>query len=275
MSLPGPDLAEALLRAQSESRVIDVVPAARPGSLAEGYNIQAETAARAGRRQIGWKIGSTSPAAQRRRGIEHPVYGRLFEDFCFTNPARLGRADFIDPHIEAEFGFRFGHDLSLAGAPHDRDSVLGAISALVPAIEIADGRCVDWRDCDGAMAVADNVGHGAVILGDAVEGWVPQSLADEIVIVTMDGVELARGSGSAVLGDPVEALIWLANALPRDGHSLRAGDIVITGTCTGLLAVGTGQRGTARFPGFGEVIADFNNSGGGQGSKPAKIESRD
>lgn len=255
-------LADVLLRAQSQCRFVDVGPAMRPASLAEGYRIQVEIAERSGHRQIGWKVGSTSDAAQRRRGIDSPVYGRLFEELSFASPARLSADTLIDPHIEAEFGFRIGRDLLPGAAPHGRESVIGAVSALVPAIEIADGRIADWRACDGPMAVADNVGHGAVIVGTPIEAWVPRPLADDVAIVRIDGVEVARGTGAAVMGEPAEALVWLANALARDGHDLRAGDIVITGTCTGLVSVGSGKRVAATFPGFGEVVADFTRSGG-------------
>ena len=65
----------------------------------------------------------------------------------------------------------------------------------------------------------------------------------------IDGSEVAKGGGAQVLGDPVSAVLHLARSLrTRDIH-LQAGDMIATGSCTGLSQVVPGQRVQAVFGG--------------------------
>ena len=62
-----------------------------------------------------------------------------------------------------------------------------------------------------------------------------------------DGKPAAEGNGHLVLGNPLESLLWLARKLAAGGKHLRTGDVVLTGTCTGITKVAAGQSFEARF----------------------------
>jgi 2-keto-4-pentenoate hydratase len=69
---------------------------------------------------------------------------------------------------------------------------------------------------------------------------------------------VAEGSGANVLGDPVEALVWLANDQRQRGDGLRAGQAVITGSCTGVNMAEAGDKARAEFGTLGAVELEFN-----------------
>jgi 2-keto-4-pentenoate hydratase len=74
----------------------------------------------------------------------------------------------------------------------------------------------------------------------------------------VDGTVAGEGTGERVLGDPLNALVWIANHQSRAGRGLRAGEIISTGTCTGLAPVKPGQRASADFGDLGAVEVEFS-----------------
>ena len=77
------------------------------------------------------------------------------------------------------------------------------------------------------------------------------------VRAVLDGVTVASGSGAMVLGHPLNALLWLAEALHANGDRLRSGEIVLTGTCTGITKVAPGQTFAGCFSDVSPVRLHF------------------
>ena len=83
-------------------------------------------------------------------------------------------------------------------------------------------------------------------------------LASHRVRLSINGTETVSGTGSALMfGDPIAAVAWLANQPQVAGRGLRRGEIVMTGTCTGLTALQAGDRASADFGELGRVHARF------------------
>jgi 2-keto-4-pentenoate hydratase len=102
---------------------------------------------------------------------------------------------------------------------------------------------------NGRLAWADfGLNHG-LVCGAPVMPPPLDALADAVVVARVDGDEVGRGTGAEVLGHPLEALAWLT----RQGCALVAGDLVSTGTCTGIAPIINGQRAEADFGPFGRV----------------------
>lgn len=232
--------AAVLIEARAKNVPVDGLPKdCRPVTIEDGYAIQDAVTASVGLRVIGRKIGCTAVAQQKFLGVEEPFLGRMFAETSHKSGVSLPAAQFAMRGIEGEFAFRLSQDLPPRPAPYSRDEV-AAIASLHPAIEIVCTRFKDWRGSavGAASIVADNGAHGAFIEGPPAQDWRSADLATHRMTLSVDGKQIAEGTGSEVLGHPLEALAWAANACARRGHPLKAGDIVSTGTCVGFHPVG-------------------------------------
>ncbi len=232
---------------------LDGLPAdVRPQDEAAAYRVQRALDAHLGT-PVGWKLGATSAAAQQSLGVPGPFYARLFAGHVMPNGGTLPGVPATMGIAEAEFAFVVGRDLPPAGAPYGRADVLAAIAELRPAIEIPESRYADFKAAGGAQLVADAGCGRWIVLGPPCPAFDADSLAAATVAVSVNGEEVAQGSGAAVLGSPVAALEWLANALAAAGLGLAAGDIVMTGASAPPNPVRAGDRVEASFAGIGRV----------------------
>jgi 2-keto-4-pentenoate hydratase len=227
----------------------------------DGYVVQdmvvAGLLAAPGGRPVGWKIGCTNASAQRLLGLDGPFFGRLLSPFVHQSPATLPAGDFNMRCIEAEFAFRLGEDLPAGGAPYDRERVAGAVAAVLPAIEIVDTRFRDWQRVGAGWLIADNASAGHWVRGAEVADWRRFELADHRVDLRLGAAPIRRGSGAAVLGHPLAALTWLANALAARGRGLLAGELVTTGTSIDVYFANAGDALEADFGALGRVSLRF------------------
>lgn len=251
--------ARLLGTAWREHRRIDALPAAcRPDTIDAGYAVQDALVRELGHAVVGFKIGATNRHAQAFFEVDQPFAGRLLEPFVLASPARIRRGRVHAHAIEAEFGFRLGSDLPPRAADYTVAEVVAATEALLPAIEIPDSRYVDWQTVGIAQLVADDAVAGLLALGPPASDWQGLDLASHEVSVRVDGALVASGSGRNVLGDPRNALTWLANQRSRRGDGLSAGQIVITGTAADIVTVQPGDRVTADFGALGAVEVTFD-----------------
>jgi len=153
--------------------------------------------------------------------------------------------------VEAEFGFTMGSALMPRSLPYGRAEVAGAVASVAPIIELCDTRLENWRQARIEEIIADNGFHGGLVVGRAIAQWPGIELASCETTLSIGGAARGKGASAQTLGDPVDGLVWIANELSRRGFGLRPGDIVATGTWTGLHFV----RGAA------QVVADFGPLG--------------
>jgi 2-keto-4-pentenoate hydratase len=249
--------ADVLWSARTEPRTIAALPAdCRPATLEEGWAIQRALDAPAGT-HAGWKIAATSPGGQAHIGAPGPVIGRLHERFVLPSGAVLSAEHMTMRAAEGEFGFRMAQDLPARDEPFGRDEVLAAIGALLPAIEVPDTRFDDFMAVGLPSLVADAMCGGHVVIGAPAASWDPAQLPGHRAVMRRDGEEVAAGTGADVLGDPCEAMVWLANELRASSLGLRAGDLVITGACTPPHPIAPGDAMVADFGALGRVEVAF------------------
>ena len=206
---------------------------------------------------VGWKVGASNEKAMTLFGFPEPFYGRLLDGCIHQSPATLNADLFSRRGLETEFAFRLTSDLPAHGAPFDRAAVIAAAAELILAIEIIDSRFSAWPDVNPFSFVADNGTHGRFVMGQPHSDWSGHDLAQQAASISVNGQLINQGKGSDVLGDPVNALVWLANRLPEDGKSLKAGDVITTGTAAGVAWCGAGDTATADFGPFGTVSVSF------------------
>lgn len=241
----------------SGERIAELPADLRPGSVEEGFAVQQALAAHAGP-AYGWKIAATSTAGQAHIGVPGPLPGRLFDRFRHDEGDRLPVADNLLRVAEAEFAFVMARDVAvISAAGPDRDEVLDAVGALHLAVETPDTRLSGFVSVGIAQLVADDGVAGRFVLGAAVPGWRALDLAAAPTALHVNGALAQAGRGGNVLGDPRDALTWLAGELARLGSGLRAGEVVTTGTTTTPAAIGPGDDVVADFGELGTVRLGF------------------
>ena len=251
--------AQVLRTARVNRTRIDNIPVdCRPGSIDQAYCIQDRLTALLGERVYGWKIGATSQKARDFVGIEDgSLRARMLAVNCYEHPGELQEHFFFMRAVECEFAFTLGMDLPPGDAPYDVAGVLAAVDSLHPAIEVSDSRYVDWTSVGGPALVADNCNDGAFVRGQAVANWRDTDLCKQQVTLFVNDKIAATGSGGEVISGPLGVLVWLANEFTAADQGLHAGDVITTGSCTGVVVAESGDRIRADFGTFGKVELNF------------------
>ena len=251
-------LAEALWNARAHGDVIAVEPAQRPANEAAAYEIQAAGIALSGMPRVGWKIGAAAQAAIDMLGLDGPFPAPLLAPHCLDDGAKVALVAGQSPGLETEFLVALGADLPARDRAYQRDEVAAAVAFIAPSFEIVACRFEGGFKGNGLLAIADGGGNAAIVQGAPVRDWQRFDLASHRVRLSINGTETVSGTGSALMfGDPIAAVAWLANQPQLAGRGLRRGEIVMTGTCTGLTALRAGDRAAADFGELGQVHARF------------------
>jgi 2-keto-4-pentenoate hydratase len=215
----------------------------------DAYRIQLALVDRrvaAGERQIGWKVGLTAKAIQEQFGFFEPVFG------CILEMQRSGRvfgaSELIQPGFETELCFRLGKGLE---GNVSAEQARAAVAVVYPSFEIIETRGDLTKQI--AVALADNAQQRSVIAGAPVK-LAPDLTLDQVTArVQLNGKEVATGLGSAVLGNPLNSIIWLAGKLGQYGRKLKADDIIMTGSFVRQFPLSAGDVAVAEFSGIGRV----------------------
>ncbi len=203
---------------------------------------------------VGHKVGLSSAAMQKMMGVDEPDYGHLLADMEVFEDVPVRASNYLYPRVEVEVGFILAEDLPGAGCTED--DVIAATAAYAPAIELIDSRITDWKIalCD---TIADNASSAGFVLG-------PQRVSPKDIdirgidaVLHRNGEVVAEGRSDAVLGNPVTAVAWLARKVDGFGVRLKAGDIVLPGSCTRAIDAGPGDEFRAEFAGLGSVRLSF------------------
>jgi len=251
---------DMLMAARSGGDPIDALPQA-PGDVEAAYALQDALVNRIAQPRNGWKIGCTSAMAQRISRVNEPFFGRMFAHSTADSPAAVSGAAFHNPIVEPEIAFRMARDLPAAGAPYDQATVSDAVATLFPAIEIVDSRYRQAWGINIRETIADNGVHAFFVRGTEHAQWRGIGRKTVPLRVTTNGGFTADGSGASALEDPMNALVWLANALARRGLSLAAGDLVTTGNiCNDAVRPAAGDSIVADFGALGTVEVTFTDS---------------
>ena len=232
-------------------------PSQRPRHRAEGYAIQAGIETHATGSLFGWKIAATSEAGQKHINVDGPMAGRILSDTVIADGGMASMAGNEMRVAEPEFAFRMATDLPPRPSPYTVQQVLAAVDTLHPAIEIPDSRFSDFVTAGAAQIIADNACAHLFVLGAAATpNWRSLDLVEQKPVIKLRGKQFI-GHGKNVLGDPGIALAWLANELSQLGITLRAGQVVTTGTCHPPLPIQSGDLFEADFGLLGKVSVAF------------------
>jgi len=235
-----------------ERRQVDILPPAlMPTDLDEAYGIRQvfeEIAIAGGRGTVaGYKIGLTTPIMQKLCGVEEPVYGAIFAGEVHQGRGELDVRNYCRLGIETEIAVRLGEDLPDGG----RERVAGAVESCMAAIELLEDLRHDYKRLSAAAMVAGNVWNAGIVVGAPVADWRRLDLAQLTARLTINGKEIGRGKGGDVMGNPLNALAWLAEKRAAEGAPLRRGTIVMTGSMVPIQFPSPGDRAVIEVDGLG------------------------
>ncbi|MEJ8571704.1 fumarylacetoacetate hydrolase family protein [Microbaculum marinum] len=228
-----------------------------PAGSGAAEEIQAAAAAAMGEPVAGWKIGATSREAQAIMGCDGPFFGPLFAPRVHEGGSSL---PFVEGTlgVECEYAFRISTDQPAVKSDYDDQSVADLVGACHPALEIVGRRVRGDGFPSVNEAIADFALNVAFVHGPRIDGWRDADLAGTPVRGFVGEEETNAGHGSNVLGHPLKALAWLANALAVRGTGLKAGDWVSTGTCLGVVPAAAGSTVSGDYGRMGRVAVRFD-----------------
>jgi 2-keto-4-pentenoate hydratase len=202
-----------------------------PANVADAYDIQANyvglLCAEHGD-PIGYKVGLTSKPMQQFCGIDHPIAGVVLARRAHRSGAVIRRAAFGRLGLEFEIAVRLKSDVPATAAPMTAQAIESHIGGVCAAIELVDDRAADYARLDVLALLADNSWNGGVMLSEFIAQW--PDLEDVLGKATKDGSAIGEGHGRDILGHPFNSVAWLAAHLASRGATLRAGQIVMTGS---------------------------------------------
>lgn len=247
-----------LFAALQDGRTIAPLIARNPElTIEDAYAISLDFLSRrraSGEKVVGKKIGVTSKAVQDMLGVFQPDFGFLTDAMQIDGDIDIKKNRLIQPRAEAEIAFILKD--SLTGPGVTAEQVIAATQSIAPCFEIVDSRIDDWN-ISIVDTVADNASCGVFVLGEARADPQDHDLPNLHVRVTKNGLPLSEGLGSAVQGNPAEAVAWLANTLGAHGVTLDAGDIILSGSLVPLEPAVPGDTFEMVLDGIGNCSARF------------------
>ncbi|MDQ2093698.1 2-keto-4-pentenoate hydratase [Rhodalgimonas zhirmunskyi] len=243
------EMGATLAEARRDGRKLSDYPGPKPTDMDAAQAVQDAMTAAMGLPVLGWKVGLTAKKAQEICGVDAPLAGPVFEIAESGVEWPLLEGDL--GVIEAEIGFRMRADLPPRDAEYARAEVLAAVGTVLPVFEWVNKRLPGGLREAAEWLLADGVVHRGLIAG-AERAYAPDmDMAAETVRVSVNGTEATRGAGAAALGDPAEVLVWLANALNRQGKGLCAGQVIATGLICDVVEAVPGAEIVAEYATLG------------------------
>ena len=217
-------------------------------AVEQGHAVQDQVAATLGEPIGGYK--ANAPPG------EPAVRGAIYARTIFPSPARLAPALVPGMEVEGEIAFCFLQDLPARDTDYTRQDVTQAVAAL-PAIEVVSSRLADWRSRPQAEQLADNMNNGALVTGAKIFGWTRLEIANLHVTAFVNGEKIVEHHGGHPINDPLGVALALVN-IERHRAGVKAGQLVTTGSCTGIRKLRPGDRFTVGFAGLGtaELVLD-------------------
>ena len=249
-------IAQQIFDCFTETKQISLLSKAHPElEMEDAYRIQelvVDHFKAKGRKVKGYKIGLTSKAMQEMAGTNEPDYSALLDHMFVSEEAHIPRASYSDPLVEIEIAFVMKSRLQGPGV--NAADVIRATDFVLPSIELVDFRVARAPGMNVRDTISDLAAVGCVVLGGnpvRLEDIDIRNIGGELLI---NGEVRESGKSSAVLGNPITPVAWLANKLSEFGVAFEPGDVVFSGSCVRALPVQAGDQVTARFNnGFGDV----------------------
>lgn len=254
------DIAKDIIRCFEQKTQIGLLTKAYPDiEVDDAYRIQELVVAdfvQKGRKIKGYKIGLTSKPMQEMAGTTEPDFAAIIDHMFIDEGAETPRSEWQTPMVEIELAFVMKERLQGPGL--NVADVIRAVDFVLPAIEIVDFRVALEPGIGVRDTIADLAAVGGVVLGGnpiRLEDIDVRNIAGTLAI---NGEVREQGNSRAVLGNPLTAVVWLANKLAAFDVAFEPGDVILSGSFLRALPVAAGDEVVAEFDnGFGAVAVSF------------------
>jgi len=229
-----------------------------PPDKATAYRIARMVEEELGWAVAGWKIAAMKEGLQRELRTDSPIYGRVYAPLVQESPVTVEHARQCSPIPEVEYQAVLGADLPPRDTPYSIAEVRDAVASLHPGVELAECRFVHDAAFPPLPAIlADGAGSGTIAYGPPIENWRERDIAGQEVVLTCNGTLRRKGNAAIALDHPIVPVTWLANELSLTGIGLKAGQVISTGTLTGMLRPKPGETFVADYGPFGSVTVTY------------------
>lgn len=258
--------AQACMSDEQVAALLASYTAKTPATNPEGLNEAAGDCSRAkltalmekqGSKLVGYKAGLTNPAVQKRFNTDKPVWGKLYENMLLKDGASVDAAFGARALFEADMLVRVSSEaINSAKTPMD---VLNAIDQIIPFIELPDLVVQAPPRLNGAAISAINVGARLGVLGTPIAAPAIRAEKYQMLDALRDmqvsmadgaGAALGGGKGSDILEHPLNAVVWLAQALAKEGQSMKVGQLISLGSFSPLVPTKAGMKVTVTYAGL-------------------------
>ncbi len=222
-----------------------------PQSAEEAYRIQELVLAELGHSVGGWKTGGKAAPF-----VRAPIYSHMI----FDAPAKLTGDDFRLIGVELEIAFRFIADPPAGDDPDLREKLAACVEVL-PAVEIVDSRLEEPTKAPAPWKLADNQINGALIIGKPVADWRSLTLDAVEATLIVNGKTLAEGPTKTPGAAPFELLVEFMETVGTLCGGPRKGQVVSTGSLTGLRFIRPGSFIEGDVAGLGALTVDIAGRG--------------
>ena len=249
------EVAKGLVEAELTGNWIDPLTVTHPDAdIEDAYAIGAlvtEAKVAAGRSVKGHKVGLTSKAMRSVTGATEPDYGTIFDNWFLDEGSKVSMAALNRPLVEIELVFVLASDLG--GPSVNAIDVIRATDFIVPAVEVVDSRYSARGNSGVIDSIADAASCGFVMVGGN-----PTRLADVDIrqlggALYLNGELEESGTAAAVMGNPINAVAWLARKLDEFGVTMEAGHAILSGSFIRARTIGAGDAVVADFGPLGQI----------------------
>lgn len=207
-----------------------------------------------GERVMGKKIGLTSPAVQAQLGVDQPDYGVLFQTMDRSATRVISMRELMQPKVEGELTFVLGADI--LDPEVDMETLKNAIKEVRASIEIVGSRIEGWN-IQISDTIADNASGSHFVIGADAKSLDEVDTAGVKMVLSRNGEVASQGIGTACMGDPLNAALWLARTMARNGQPLMRGEVLLSGALGPMVQVQEGDVFALELDGFEPLVIRF------------------
>src|SRR5688572_24929345 len=248
--------------AEPVEQLVDDFLAKRPTSAiasnvtaAEALRLQEQFVARLTTKlggPIGYKVGLVTKEAQKKSGVTAPIRGVLLQRMLLPNRAEVAADYGVNPLVEADLIVSV-RDRSINNAATPLD-VARSLKEVIAFIELPDSLIATNQKVTGNLLTAVNVGARLGVQGERLPIKATPEFVEALGKMTItlsdgSGQEHGKATGGLILGNPLNAVLWLVEDLRKNGKELQPGDLISLGSVKAVPPQ-PGQTYTVRYEGL-------------------------